>query len=108
MHEVVRGSRQHAVWFQRAFARAQEPLYPLPAHPIVMNVPQQAKPVEGAEHVPFVEPATLPVVLVEEGFHLFSAQNMSREPPKEAFEIQIAEVRRDLSQVLVRDFGRRL
>jgi hypothetical protein len=47
----------------------------------VVNVPEQTNPIEGTEHVPLLEPATLPVVLVEESFNLISRQNMSREPP---------------------------
>ena len=105
MHEVVRRSRQHAVRCERAFARAQEPLYPLPAYPIVVHVTKQPDSIEGTEHVPLLESALLPVVLLEEAFHLFSSQNMSREPPEEALEIQVAKVWRDLGQVLVRDLG---
>src|SRR6266436_7538376 len=105
MHEVVRRSRQHAVRRERAFARAQEPLNPLPADPIVVHVTKQPDPIEGTEHVPFLESAMLPVVLLEEAFHLSSSQNMSREPPEEALEIQVTKVWRDLGQVLVCDLG---
>src|SRR5258707_10481131 len=101
MHEVVRRSRQHAVRRERAFARAQEPLNPLPADPIVVHVTKQPDPIEGTEHVPFLESAMLPVVLLEEAFHLSSSQNMSREPPEEALEIQVTKLWPDLAQELV-------
>jgi len=96
------GADEHAVRRERAFARAQEPLNPLPADPIVVHVTKQPDPIEGTEHVPFLESAMLPVVLLEEAFHLSSSQNMSREPPEEALEIQVAKVWRDLGQVLAR------
>jgi hypothetical protein len=107
MHEIVRRSRQDAVRCERAFARAQESLYPLPAHPIVVNVPEQTNPIEGTEDVPLLESSLL-IVRVEEGFNLISRHNMPRESPQKALEIQVAKVWTDLGQVLIRDLRGRL
>ena len=43
VHQVVRRARQHAVGLERRLAGPQEPLAPFAAHPVVMDVAEQAR-----------------------------------------------------------------
>ena len=66
------GLRQYAIGIEGGLTWPQEPLTPLAADAVVMDVPEQPDAVERAEHVLLLA-ARRETMLQEESFHLFAA-----------------------------------
>jgi len=86
MHEIARRAREHAVRLERAFARPQEPLDPLAAYPIVVEMAQEADSIERAEDVSLLARRAL-AMTPEQLLDLVTGENVAGDAPEEALQI---------------------
>ena len=106
MDEVVRRARQARRRSRASPRRAQESLAPFAAHAVVLHVAEQADAVErtGTHRGRRLAPSSLG----DDGLDLGARQDVAGQALEQPVELEVADVGRDLGQVLVRDLGRGL
>src|SRR5206468_4942903 len=100
MHQVVGRPREHAVGLEGRLARSQEALHRFTPDAIVVNVADQPGAIERAEHVPGLPSPARGTVLLKEPLRLLAGQDVPGEPAQKPVEVEIAQARSDLCQIL--------
>ena len=99
----MRGLWQHPVRFEGCFPRPQESLCPFAAHAVIMDIAEKTDPVERTEHVLLLA-TRCEAVLEEQRLHLRAGQHIAGEPSQKLFELEVADMRSDLGEILIGDF----
>jgi hypothetical protein len=104
MDQVVRGIWEHPVRLESGLPRPQKALCPLSAHAVVMDVAEKAHPVERTEDVPFLATGR-DAVLQKKRLQLLAGQHVGGQTSQKLFEFEVSDMRGDLGEILVGDFG---